>query len=219
MSGLSAGRSADDRGSSLVELVVSVLVFGLFAGGLATSVLQTTRYTRESTVRETAGQEASLAMRQVARDLRTAVRVGPVGDPPVAFAPVQAGPPVVGATATQVAFYASVEPTVLLERLYVHNGALFRDTKIPDAGTAYPFLRYTSPDPLRTTTSRLTPPGLVTTASFSYELRGTVGTVTSVAPADLGRITAVTVTMSADRDGPGGVRAILLETTVRPFNL
>lgn len=220
MSRDAARRPLDDRGSSLVELTVALLVFGLFAGGLATAVLQTTRFTRDSTVRETTGQELSTAMKQVSKDLRTAVRVGPPSDSPVAFAPVAPGPPATaGATATQVAFYSSVEPSVLRERLYVTGGALFKETKIPDDGTTYPHLRYDSPDATRTTTRRLTPPGLVTTATFSYVLRGTAGFVNDVAPADLGRITGVKVVITADRDGPGRVRPTELENTVHPFNL
>ena len=43
-------------------------------------------------------------------------------------------------------------------------------------------------------------------------------TVTTVAPGDLKKIAAVNVKVALDGDGPGRVRAVVLESTVRPFN-
>lgn len=210
MSGHRARRPSGDRGTTLTEMLVALLVFGVFATLVATTVLQTTRLTRVSAVREQTAQRASLVMAQVSKDLRTAVRVGPATVAPVAF---------LTATATEVSFYSSVDPVIVRERLYISGGELYRETKIPDAGTTYPDLTYTSTDPATTTTRRLAGTDLQPAGLFAYYVRGSSTPVASVTTArDLRDITAVGVEVSLDPDATGEQRAVVLQSTVRPYN-
>lgn len=199
-----------DTGTTLTELTVAMVVFGIFATLLATTALQATRLTRESLVRERTAQAASMVMGQVSRDLRTAVRISPVTGPQVAFEV---------AAATEVVFFSSVEPVILRERLHATAAGWQRETVLPDPGSAHPHLRYTSADPAQTTTRRLAPTELEVSCLFSYLLRGSTTFQTSVAGADLGEITAVQVRVSVDGDGSGDLPPVVLENTVRPYNL
>lgn len=198
----------DDRGTTLAELVVAMLVFGVFGTFLATSVLQTTRLTRDSAVRERTAQAASTAMAQITRDLRTALRVGPPAGEQVAF---------VTATATEVTFYSAVEPAPVRERLFLQGTAVQREVKVPDTGSAYPNLLYTSTDPSRTTTGRLAP-GLETTLTFGYLLRDSATELATIEASRLKDITAVSVRLSVDGDGSGPLKPVVLRNTVRPYN-
>ncbi len=210
MSALRPRRPCADGGTTLAEMLVALLVFGVFAGFVSTTVLNTTRLTHVSAVRELIAQRSSLVLAQLSRDLRTAVRVGPATGTQVAF---------VTANSTEVVFYSNVDPSILRERLYLSGGALFRETKLPDPGTTYPDLTYTSTDPTRTTTRRLAGSALQTAELFTYFVRGGTTPLTSVTAAnDLRDITAVALKVSLDPDGPGGQRAVVLESTVRPFN-
>jgi type II secretory pathway pseudopilin PulG len=200
-----------DRGTTLVEVTVAMLVFGIFGAFLATLVLQTTRLTRDSGVRELSGLRASTVMQQVTKDLRTAVRIGPAADAK-AF---------VEATPTRVVFHASVTPDIVLRTLDVQTtgstAGLHRTSKRPDAGSVYPQLTYTSTDPAMTTTRRLENADLALTGLFSYVLRNGT-TVSTVGPTELKDVVAVNVTVALDGDGPGRVPPVVLESTVRPFN-
>ena len=207
----------DDRGTSLAELGIAVLVFGIFATFLSTVVSQTIRLAGESAVRETTVQTASTVMAQVTRDLRTALRIGPTTGEQVAFACAPA-PATACATATEVHFYSSVAPAPVRERLYLSAGVLHREIKIPDAGTAYPDLKYDSTDSTRTRTRKLGA-GLLTDVTFTYLLRGSATPLSSVTASQLKDITAVGVRVSLDGDGPGKVKPVVLESTVRPYNL
>lgn len=198
----------DDRGTTLAELVIAMLVFGVFGTFLATAVLQTTRLTRDSAVRERTAQAASVSMAQITRDLRTALRIGPPDGEQVAF---------VTATVAEVTFYSAVEPAPVRERLYLSGAAVYREVKVPDTGSTYPNLLYTSTDPSRTTTGRLAP-GLLTTLSFGYLLRDSTTELTTVEPSRLKDITAVSVRLSVDGDGDGPLKPVVLRNTVRPYN-
>lgn len=198
-----------DRGTTLVELTVAMLVFGLFATYLSSTVLQTVRVTQDAGARQHTAQRASVVMAQLTRDLRTAARVGPAAGPQTAF---------VSATPTEVVFHSQVEPAPVRERLFVDATGLWRETKIPDDGSVYPDLRYTSTDPARTTTRLLAKTELSATGLFTYFVRGSVTGVTTVAAADVKDITAITVTVSLDGDGSGPRRPVVLSNTVRPYN-
>ncbi len=198
-----------DDGTTLAELSIAMLVFALFATFLATTVVQATRLTRTSAVREVAAQTASVVMAQVTRDVRTALRVGPPTGEQVAF---------VTAAATEVGFVSSVEPDPVRERLYVSGSALYREVKLPDAGSTYPDLRYTSTDPSRTTTRRLTPASAGGTARFRYQLRGSTSLQDLVDSSALKDVAAVQVTLTVDGDGAGPVKPVVLRSTVRPYN-
>jgi type II secretory pathway pseudopilin PulG len=204
----------DDRGTTLAELAIAMLVFGLFATFLATTVVQTTRFARTSAVRETAAQQASAVMAQVTKDLRTAWRVNTT---------TSAGPPALveqlaflSASPTDVTFYSSVEPPVR-ERLHSTGGAVHRVVMLSDAGSAYPDLQYTSTDPTRTTTRRLTTTGTTASLQLRYLLAGG-GTVTSVPDASRADVTGVEVTVSVDGDMGGPLKPVVLQSTVRPYN-
>ncbi len=188
---------------------MATLIFGIFAAFLSTTVLQTMRATRDTGARQLAAQRASVVMAQLTRDLRTAVRVGPPAGPQTAF---------VSATPTEVVFHSSVEPAPVRERLYVDATGLWRETKIPDDGSVYPDLRYTSTDPARTTTRLLTNTQLSTTDLFTYFVRNGATGVTTVSAADVKDITAITVTVSLDGDGSGPLGPVVLQNTVRPYN-
>jgi len=203
-------RAAGDRGTTLTELTVAMVVFGIFATLLATTALQATRLTRESLVRERTAQTASLVMAQVSRDLRTAVRVGPSGESQTAFA---------SAALSEVVFYSSLEPTVVRQRLHVTTAGWQRETTLPDAGSSFPDLQFTSADPSRTTTRPVAPTELEVTCAFRYLLSGSATPVDSVGGAELDDIVAVQVHVSVDGDGPGGLSPVALENTVRPYNL
>jgi Tfp pilus assembly protein PilV len=200
-----------DRGTTLVEVTVAMLVFGIFGAFLATMVLQATRLTRDSGMRELSGLRASTLVQQITKDLRTAVRIGPAAD---ARAFVEATP-------TRVVFYASVTPEIVLRTLDVQTTGtapgVHRTSKRPDAASVYPQLTFTSTDPAMTTTRRLENADVALTGLFSYVLRNGT-TVTTVAPADLKNIAAINVTVALDGDGPGRVPPAVLESTVRPFN-
>ncbi len=206
---MSEPRARGERGTTLAELSIAMLVFGLFATFLATTVVQATRLTRTSAVRENAAQTASVVMAQVTKDVRTALRVGPPTGEQVAF--VSAGP-------TEVGFVSSVEPDPVRERLYVSGSAVHREVKVPDAGSTYPDLRYTSTDPSRTTTRRLTPASTIATAQFSYLLRGSPTPLTTVPASSLKDVAAVEVTLTVDGDGSGPVDPVVLQSTMRPYN-
>lgn len=209
MSGPGDRRRDRERGSTLAELSIAMLVFGLFATFLAITVVQSTKLTRTSALRETAAQTASAVMAQVTKDIRTALRVGPPTGEQVAF---------VTAEATEVAFVSSIEPDPVRERLYVSGSGLFREVKLPDAGSTYPDLRYTSTDPSRTTTRRLTPASASATAAFRYLLRDSTTLISSVASTSLKDVAAVEVTLTVDSDGAGPVQPVELHSTVRPYN-
>jgi type II secretory pathway pseudopilin PulG len=198
-----------DDGTTLAELVVSMLVFGLFGTVLATTVVQTTRLARTSAVRETTAQQASLLVAQVTKDLRSAVPVGADARTQSAFT---------FATSTEVAFFSSATPDVLHERLRVESGRLVRETQRPDDRTVFPDLRYT--DPLRTRVQQLLPPGVAHTVTFGYVLETDPTTVRpSVTGIDgLQSVAAITVTVTVDGDGPGGLPPVVLESTVHPYN-
>lgn len=215
------GQRRDDRGSTLVELSVAMLVFGVFAALLSTTVLQTTRQTRESAVREVTTQRASTLMQQLTKDLRSAVRVGPTADA-AAFRRAQAD---------RVDFTSSVTPDVVLETLCFQavcdaplpaRAGLHRVTRPPDATSVFPELTYTS----TTATSRLLEHQLTSTAVFRYDVRKpdpvtgvpTDTTVSSVPPADLKHISAVHVVVRLDGDDAGRLPAVELTSTVRPYN-
>jgi prepilin-type N-terminal cleavage/methylation domain-containing protein len=204
------GRLTGDRGTTLTELTVAMVVFGLFATLLATTALQATRLTRESLVRERTAQTASLVMAQVSRDLRTAVRVGPSSESQTAFA---------AASPSEVVFFSSVEPTVVRQRLHETAAGWQRETTLPDVGSSFPNLLFTSTDPSRTTTRRVAPTELEVTCVFRYLLSGSATPLESVAAGDLDDIVAVQVHVSVDGDGPGDLSAVVLENTVRPYNL
>ncbi len=205
----------DDRGTTLAELAIAMLVFGLFATFLATTVVQTTRLTRTSAARETSAQQASALMAQVTKDLRTAWRVNTT---------TSAGPPALveqlaflTATPTDVTFYSSVDPEPVRERLHSTGGALHRVVTLPDTGSAYPDLRYTSVDPTRTTSRRLSTVGTTASLSLRYLLRS--GTATTTVPdASRADVVGVEVTVTADGDGAGPLRPVVLQSTVRPYN-
>lgn len=200
--------SGRDRGTTLAELVVSMLVFGVFGTVLATTVVQATRLARESATRETTAQRASLLIEQVTKDLRTAVSVGSSASTQTAFTAAQPG---------TVSFFSSVAPEVLRERLFVQGGALRRERQRPDDAAAFPNLTYT--DPTRTTVSRLGPSDLSHTVTFGYLLKGSATAVPVVADlAGLQAIVAVTVRVSVDGDGAGGLDPVVLQSTVRPYN-
>lgn len=198
-----------DAGVTLAEVTVSLMVFGIFAAFLSTTVLQTMRATRDSGVRENAAQRASVVMAQLTRDLRTATRVGPPAGTQTAF---------VSAAPTEVVFHSSAEPAPVRERLFVDATGLWRETKVPDDGSVYPDLRYTSTDPARTTTRLLARPDVSSAGLFTYFVRGSSTGVTTVAAADVKDITAVAVRVSVDGDGAGPLRPVVLENTVRPYN-
>ncbi len=202
-------RRRGDRGTTLAELSIAMLVFGLFATFLATTVVQATRLTRTSAVREVAAQTASVVMAQVTRDVRTALRVGPPTGEQVAF--LTAGP-------TEVGFVSSVEPQPVRERLYVSGSAVHREVKLPDAGSTYPDLRYTSTDSSRTTTRRLTPASAGGSAQFRYLLRGSASMQSQVDSSSLKDVVAVEVTLTVDADRGGPVDPVVLQSTVRPYN-
>lgn len=205
---LSSARPRGEEGTTLAELVVAMVVFGLLATFLATTVLQTTRLTRTSLVRETSAQRASVAMAQVSKDLRTALPVGPTTGVQKAFEK---------ATATEVVFFSSVEPAVRRERLYVDGTSLVRETTEPDPGTTYPNLTYTTANGVRT--RKVVQSGLDPAGVFTYFLGTSTTGVSSVLDADLPSLSAVEVRLSVDGDGAGGVKPVVLRTTVRPYNL
>ncbi len=198
-----------DRGTTLAELAIAMLVFGLFATFLATTVVQTTRLTRTSAVRENAAQSASVVMGQITKDVRTALRVGPPTGEQVAF--VSAGP-------TEVVFVSSVEPDPVRERLHVSGSAVHREVKLPDAGSTYPDLRYTSTDPSRTTTRRLTAATTTADVQLAYLLRGSSTWLSTVPSSSLKDVAAVSVSLTLDGDGAGPVDPVVLQSTVRPYN-
>jgi type II secretory pathway pseudopilin PulG len=204
-----AGRP-DDRGTTITELTVAMVVFSLFATLLATTALQATRLTREHLLRERTAQAASLVSAQITRDLRTAVPVSSATGPQVAFET---------ASETEVVFFSSVEPVVVRERLHVTAAGWQRQTTLPDPGSSYPQPLYTSTDPAQTTTRRLAATELEVTCLFSYLLQGSATPQPSVDPADLDDIVAVSVRVSVDGDGSGGLPPVVLENTVRPYNL
>ena len=206
-----------DSGTTLAELTIAMLVFGIFATFLSTVVLQTTRLAGDSAVRETTVQTASTVMAQVTKDLRTALRIGPTTGEQIAFACAPTPAPAC-ATPTEVSFYSGVAPAPVRERLYLAAGALHRETKVPDVGSTYPDLRYASTDSTRTTTRRLGA-GLQTDVTFTYFLRGSTDPLSTVTSAQLKDIAAVAVRISVDGDGPGKLRPVVLESTVRPYNL
>ncbi len=222
------GRGEDgDRGTTLAELTVSMLVFGMFAAFLATTVTQTTRLSSTSAVRENTAQRASLLIEHVTRDVRTAVEVGADATVQTAFT---------AATPTGVGFFASATPHVLRTRLSFATSAdaalagtactpsltspgclLWRVSQRPDDGVSFPDLRYT--DPTRTTVHRIVPPELQTTVTFGYVLRGTTTPVPEVTDlAARQSIVAVTVRVAVDGDGAGPLDPVVLESTVRPYN-
>lgn len=203
-------RAGADRGTTLAELTVAMLVFGIFGVFLATTVLQTTRHARESVLRETTAQRASVLVGQVTRDLRTAVRVGESAMQQTAFTSAQPD---------AVSFFSSVAPQVVAESLFVApgSGVLSRRTQRPDDASVYPDLRYT--DPSRVSVHPLVAPDLPHTVTFAYLLKGSATPVPSVTTlADRQAIVAVTVRVSVDGDGPGRLRPVVLESTVRPYN-
>jgi type II secretory pathway pseudopilin PulG len=204
-------RPQGDDGTTLAEMLVAMVVFGVLAALLATTVLQTTRMTRTSVVRETSAQRASVAMAQVSKDLRTALPVGPTTGVQLAFEK---------ATATEVVFFSSVEPSVRRERLVVDGATLVREVTEPDPGTTYPALTFTTGTAFRTRKVVQSGLDLGTTAGvFTYFLGTSATGVDSVAAADLQAVTAVEVRLAVDGDGPGGVKPVVLRTTVRPYNL
>lgn len=208
-----ARRAAGDRGTTLVEVLVAMVVFGVFATMVASTVLQTTRLTRESGVRNVSAQRASTLMQQLTKDLRTAVRLGTPAD---ATAFVTARP-------DRVDFYSSVTPQILLESLCAQaacelplpSGAgLHRARRTPDPTSTYPELTFTSSTPER---RRLEDGAVATSSVFSYRLRDG-STATTVTGAGLKDIVAVTVRVALDGDGPGRLPPVVLESTVRPYN-
>lgn len=207
----------DDRGTTLVELTIAMLVFGIFATFLSTVVLQTTRLASDSAVRETTVQTASTVMAQVTKDLRTALRIGPTTGEQIAFACAPA-PAAACATPTEVYFYSGVAPAPVRERLYLSAGVLHRETKVPDAGSTYPDLKYDSADSTRTTTRKLGA-GLLTDVTFTYFLRGSTAPLSTVTAGQLKDIAAVAVRLTVDGDGAGKLTPVVLESTVRPYNL
>lgn len=203
-------RPAGDRGTTLAELTVAMLVFGVFAVLLATTVVQTTRHAKESLLRETAAQRASVLVGQVTRDLRTAVRVGAAAPQQTAFTSAQVD---------AVSFFSSVAPQVVAETLFVDagSGALHRRTQRPDDASVYPDMRYT--DASRVAVAPLVAPDLPHTVTFSYLLKGSTTLVPSVTTlVDRQAIVAVKVRVSVDGDGSGRLRPVVLESTVRPYN-
>jgi type II secretory pathway pseudopilin PulG len=206
-----------DRGTTLAELTVAMLVFGIFGAFLATTVLQSTRMTRDAATRSTAAQVASVVMSQVTKDLRTALRIGPVTAEQVAFA--CAPPPAVAcATSTEVVFHSSVAGGPVRERLHLTAGKLHREVKRPDPGTSYPDVTFTSALASQTTTRQLGA-GFTTSVTFAYTLRSTGAVVSSVTAEQLKDISVVAVTVSLDADGPGRVPPVVLQNSVRPYNL
>jgi prepilin-type N-terminal cleavage/methylation domain-containing protein len=206
----SSRRPQGDDGTTLAEMLVALIVFGVFATFLSTTVLQTTRLAKTSALREGAAQTASLVMQQISKDLRTAVRLGPSTSPQVAF---------LSATPTEVSFYSNVEPEIVRERLYVSGGELFRETKRPDAGSTFPDLTYASTDPARTTTRRLATTALQSTGLFTYYVKANPTTPLATVPAaDLKDVTAVGLQVALDPDGADRLKPVVLTTTVRPYN-
>jgi type II secretory pathway pseudopilin PulG len=220
-------RADGERGTTLAELVVAMLVFGVLAAFLATTVTQTTRLTSTSAVRENTAQRASLLVEHVTRDLRTAVEVGADAISQTAF--LAAGP-------SSVTFYSSADPHVLRTRLSFATSAaaalagtactpslttsgcvLWRVSQRPDDGVSFPDLRYT--DPTRTTVHRIVPPELRHTVRLGYVLKGTTTPVPTVTgSAALQSVVAVTVRVSVDGDGAGSLDPVVLDSTVRPYN-
>ena len=203
-------RPRGEDGTTLAEMLVALIVFGVFATFLATTVLQTTRLATTSALREGGAQNASLVMQQLGKDVRTAIRLGPSSAPQVAF---------VTATPTELVFYANVEPAILRVRLYVSGGELFRETKVPDVGSAFPDLTYASTDPTRTTTRRLAGTNLRTAGLFTYYVKSNpTAPLTTVAAGELKDVTAVGLQVALDPDGAGSLKPVVLTTTVRPYN-
>lgn len=210
MTGLRSHRPRGDDGTTLAEMLVALIVFGVFATFISTTVLQTTRLAKTSALRDGAAQTASLVMQQISKDLRTAVRLGPSTAPQVAF---------LSATPTEVTFYSNVEPEIVRERLYLSGGELFRETKRPDVGSTFPDLTYASPDPTRTTTRRLATTALQPAGLFTYYVKATPTTPLATVPAaDLKDVTAVGLQVALDPDGAGQLKPVVLTTTVRPYN-
>ena len=200
-----------DQGTTLVEVTVAMLVFGVLVSFLATMVLQTHRLIRDSGIRELSAQRASTLTKQITKDLRTAIRIGPAASA-TAF---------VEATPNKVVFYSSVTPSIVRETLSVQSSGaaagVHRTTQRPDPTSVYPELTYASTDPALTATRRLENADVALTRLFSYVLRD--GTqVDTVTPTQLKRIAAVNVHVALDGDGAGRVPAVILESTVRPFN-
>lgn len=204
----SIGRTSGDSGTTLAEMLVALIVFAVFATFLATTVLNVTRMVRVSAVREATAQRASTVMQQLSKDLRTATRLGPTGSE-VAF---------VTATPSEVLFYSGVEPQIVRERLYVSGGVLLRETKLPDDPTKYPDLTYVGAG--ATTTRQIGSTDLRTSDLFSYVLKGSTTPLSTVTGTSLRDVDAVGITVSVDPDGAGGPqKAVVLQTTVRPYNL
>jgi type II secretory pathway pseudopilin PulG len=194
-----------------------MLVFGIFAAFLATTVLQSTKLSRESAVRANAAQAASVVMAQVTKDLRTALRIGPVTAEQVAFA--CAPPPAAAcATPTEVVFHSSVVGGPVRERLYLTGTRLFREVQLPDPGTSYPNVTFLSTAPAQRTTRQLGA-GATTSIAFSYTLRGSATVLSSLTADQLKDVSAVAVTLTLDADGAGRVPPVVLQNSVRPYNL
>jgi type II secretory pathway pseudopilin PulG len=200
--------TGEDSGTTLAEMMVALIVFAVFATVLATTVLNVTRMVRVSAVRDATAQRASTVMQQLSKDLRTATRIGPTGSE-VAF---------LTATPSAVVFYSGVEPHVVQEKLHVVGGVLVRETKQPDDPSKFPLLTYAGAG--ATTTRQIGSTDLRTSDLFSYLLKGSTTPVPTVTGTQLRDVDAVGITVSVDPDGPGGrQKAIVLQTTVRPYNL
>ena len=90
--------------------------------------------------------------------------------------------------------------------------------QLPDPGTSDSKVTFTSTAPTQTTTRQLGA-GFTTSVAFTYTLRTGVTGLTSLTSDQLEDVSAVAVRLSLDADGAGRVPPVVLENSVRPYNL
>lgn len=208
----------NDSGMTLIEMTVAMAIFAVLAIFMTTTLTQSFRLFSNNFNRSSGTRDASIAMERVAKDVRTAVPVGPLAGTQHAFG---GAAPADALTATSITFTASTATDPVRERIY-SDGAnnLWIETTLPDAASVSP--NYTYPVAYTSRIKALN--GTLTSgAVFGYWLatdNQSTGTPrTSVAAADIGSVAAVVITLSVREGTSTAVAPVVLVNTVTPFNL
>jgi Tfp pilus assembly protein PilW len=203
------GRRGDERGSSLLELMMSVLLISIVMGAVMTGTFSAQKAITGSDLRLQNLDQARTLMASLTKDVRTAVRLN------------AGSSPFVIADANHAVFYANISTTSSPKKVDLSidsQSRLVETVWTADAGSSAPNYTYTGPS-----TVRLVGRYVANTAAkplFMYlDSSGNALMNTPLNATDLLAIKAVQITLIVKKSTAAQLNATSLVNRVRLANL
>jgi type II secretory pathway pseudopilin PulG len=200
----------DERGSSLLEMMATLLLLGICSVVIFQGIVSTENATAGAGARLQNLDQARVLMDTVSKDLRTAVRLS-------------AGTsPFTNADATDAVFYANLDTTAAPKKVHIYIDAdhrLIEQVWNPDPGTVAPNYTYNTTSP----TTRLVGSFVANTAAqpiFTFiDSDGNNLGPTPLSASDLLAIKSVSITLIVYKSNPWQKNATTLLNRVRLPNV